>query len=43
VKVSANTILLDVEAGISDELPPLVMQSFKEGHYPLSIGMEVDE
>jgi hypothetical protein len=36
-------MLLDAEVGVSDELLPLVKQSFKEGHYSPSTRMEVDE
>jgi hypothetical protein len=40
VKVKANKVLLDAEAGASDRLLPLVKQSFKEGHYSPSTGTE---
>jgi hypothetical protein len=42
-KVKTARVLLDAEAGASDELPPLVKQSFKEGRYSSSTGMEVVE
>jgi hypothetical protein len=39
-KVVANSTLLDVEAGASDELPLVITQSFKDGQYSPLIGME---
>jgi hypothetical protein len=42
-KVETDRVLLDIEAGASDELPPLVNQSFKEGRYSPSTGMEESE
>jgi hypothetical protein len=42
-KVKTSRVLLDVEAGASDDLPPLVKQSFKEDHYSPSTGMEESE
>jgi hypothetical protein len=36
----ANQVLIDVAAGASDELPLLVRQSFKDGQYSPSTGME---
>jgi hypothetical protein len=41
--VIANRVLLDVEAGDSDELPLLVRQSFKDGQYSPSTRMEERE
>jgi hypothetical protein len=41
--VIADRVLLDVEAGDSDELPLLVRQSFKDGRYSPSTGMEERE
>jgi hypothetical protein len=43
VIVRANMVLLDATAGASDELPPLVKQSFKEGCYSPLTGMEDKE
>jgi hypothetical protein len=43
MNIKANRALLDVEAGASDELPPLVRQSFKDGRYSPSTGMEERE
>jgi hypothetical protein len=42
-KVRTNRVLLDVEAGASDKLPLLVRQSFKDGRYSPSTGMEQRE
>jgi hypothetical protein len=42
-KIKADKVLLDVKAGASDGLPPLVKQSFKEGRYSPSTGMEEKE
>jgi hypothetical protein len=39
-KVKTDRVLLDVEAGGSDELPLLVGQSFKHGRYSPLTGME---
>jgi hypothetical protein len=39
-KVVANRVLVDVEAGTSDELPILIKQSFRDGRYSPSTGME---
>jgi hypothetical protein len=39
-KAMANQVLIDVAAGASDELPLLVRQSFKDGQYSPSTGME---
>jgi hypothetical protein len=41
--VIADRVLLDVEAGDSDELPLLVRQSFKDGRYSPSTRMEERE
>jgi hypothetical protein len=35
MKVKTDRVLLDVEAGASDELLPLVKQSFRDGRYSL--------
>jgi hypothetical protein len=43
MKVRTNKVLLDVEAGASDRLPPIVKQSFKEGRYSPSTRMEEKE
>jgi hypothetical protein len=40
VKVVANWTLLDVEMGASNELPLTIRQSFKDGRYSPSTGME---
>jgi hypothetical protein len=42
-KAKTDRILLDAEVGASGELPPLVKQSFNEGCYAPSTGMEMDE
>jgi hypothetical protein len=39
-KVMAGQALIDVGAGTSDELPHVIGQSFKDGRYSPSIGME---
>jgi hypothetical protein len=39
----ADRVLLDVEAGASNALPLLVRQSFKDGWYSPSAGMEERE
>jgi hypothetical protein len=39
-KVVANSTLLAVEAGASDELPLMIRQSFKDGLYSPLTGME---
>jgi hypothetical protein len=41
--IKTNRVLLDAEAGDSDELPPLVRQSFKDGCYSSLTGMEERE
>jgi hypothetical protein len=38
--VVANSTLLDVEARASDKLPLTIRQSFKDGRYSPSTGME---
>jgi hypothetical protein len=43
VKIKTNRVLIDAEAGASDELPPLVRQSFMDGRYSLSTRMEEKE
>jgi hypothetical protein len=43
VKIKTNRVLIDAEVGASDELPPLVRQSFMDGCYSLSTGMEEKE
>jgi hypothetical protein len=40
VKAVADRLLIDVEAGASDELPLLVTQSFRVGRYLPLTGME---
>jgi hypothetical protein len=42
-KFKTGRVLLDAEVGASVELQPLVKQSFKEGHYSASTGMEDSE
>jgi hypothetical protein len=42
-KVKTNRVLLDVDVGASDELPLAIRQSFKDGRYSPSIGMEEGE
>jgi hypothetical protein len=39
-KVVANLTLLDVEAGVSDELPLMIRQSFRDDRCSPSTGME---
>jgi hypothetical protein len=39
-KVMANQALIDVGAGTSDELPLVIRQSFKDGRYSPSTGIE---
>jgi hypothetical protein len=39
-KVVANSTLLDVEIRASDDLPLMIRQSFKDGWYSPSTGME---
>jgi hypothetical protein len=36
----ADSALLDVEVGTSDDLPLTIRQSFKDGQYSPSTGME---
>jgi hypothetical protein len=43
VKSKTNRVLLDVEAGASDELPLIIKQSFKDGRYSPSTSMEERE
>jgi hypothetical protein len=43
MKDRVNKVLLDAVARASNGFPPLVKQSFKEGHYSPSIGMEEKE
>jgi hypothetical protein len=43
MKDRVNKVLLDAVARASNGLPPLVKQSFKEGRYSPSIGMEEKE
>jgi hypothetical protein len=43
VKAMADRVLLDVEAGASDELPLMIKQSFKDGRYSPSTGMDERE
>jgi hypothetical protein len=38
--VVAEWVLVNVEAGASDELPLVIRQSFKDGQYSPSTGME---
>jgi hypothetical protein len=40
MKVMANQVLIDVGAEASNELQPVVRQSFKVGRYSPSTGME---
>jgi hypothetical protein len=40
VKVKTNRILLDVDVGASDELLLVIRQSFKDGRYTPSTGIE---
>jgi hypothetical protein len=40
VKAMANQVLIDVGAGTFDELPFVCIQSFKDGRYSPSTGME---
>jgi hypothetical protein len=42
-KFKTNRVLLDIEAGTSDELPLVIKQSFKDGNYCPSTGMEERE
>jgi uncharacterized protein (DUF2267 family) len=36
----ADRLLVDIEAGASNELPLLIKQSFRDGRYSPSTGME---
>jgi hypothetical protein len=38
--VVADRVLVSVEAGASNELPLVIRQSFKDGRYSASTGME---
>jgi hypothetical protein len=40
MKIKTDRVLLDAEARAFDELPSLVKQSFKDGRYSPSTGME---
>jgi hypothetical protein len=40
VKAVANRVLENVEAGASTELPLIIRQSFKDGRYSPSTGMQ---
>jgi hypothetical protein len=40
VKVKTNRVLLDDATGGFDELPLIIKQSFKDGHYSPSTGMK---
>jgi hypothetical protein len=40
VKIKTDRVLLDVDAGASDEFPLAIRQSFKDGQYSPSTGME---
>jgi hypothetical protein len=40
MKVMADRALIDIGAGASDELPLVIRQSFKDGRYSPSTGME---
>jgi hypothetical protein len=42
-KIKTNRILLDDAVGGSDELPLIIRQSFKDGHYSPLTGMEERE
>jgi hypothetical protein len=42
-KIKTNKVLLDVDAGASDELPLAIRQSFKNDRYSPSTGMEERE
>jgi hypothetical protein len=41
--IKIDRVLLDAEAGAYNKLPPLVKQSFKDGRYSPSTGMEERE
>jgi hypothetical protein len=43
VKIKTNRVFLDVDVGASDELPLAIKQSFKDGRYSPSTGMEERE
>jgi hypothetical protein len=43
VKIKTNTVLLDIDAGASAELPLAIRKSFKDGRYSLSTSMEERE
>jgi hypothetical protein len=43
VKIKTNRVLLDVDVRASNELPLAIMQSFKDGRYSPSTGMEERE
>jgi hypothetical protein len=43
VKVKTNRVLLDVDVGAFNELPLAIRQSFKDGCYSPSTGMEERE
>jgi hypothetical protein len=43
VKIKTNTVLLDIDAGASAELPLAIRTSFKDGRYSLSTSMEERE
>jgi hypothetical protein len=40
VEIKTDNVLLDVDMGASDELPLVIMQSFKDGWYSPSTSME---
>jgi hypothetical protein len=40
VKVVADSVLLEVEAGTNDKLPLMIRQAFKNYRYSPSTGME---
>jgi hypothetical protein len=43
MKIKTSRVLLDVDAGDSDELPLVIKQSFKDDHYSPSTSMEERE
>jgi hypothetical protein len=43
VKIKTDRVLLDIDLGASDELPLIIKQSFKDGHYFPSTSMEERE
>jgi hypothetical protein len=43
VKIKSNGVLIDVDTGASDELLLAIRQSFKDGWYSPSTGMEERE